>query len=132
MDKLLFIIILICCLGSAGAQEAQEEDAAAPPPLPPIDAAPRESQDQGDVPIPPKVVDESELLEPTVEIRRDDDENIIEVYRMEGRVYMVKITPKTGIPYYYLDDDGDGQLEMRESDKAANPIKPAMWKIKEW
>lgn len=129
MDRILITIILVCCAGSVGAQE---EDPAAPPPLPPIDAQPRESQDEGDVPVPPKVIDEEDLLEPTVQIRRDDDDNIIEEYRLEGRVYMVKVTPKTGVPYYYLDEDGDGQLEMRESDKAAHPIKPAMWKIKEW
>jgi len=131
MNKTLISIALVCFASGA---LAQEEDAAAPPPLPAIDAQPREVQgeEEGDVPIPPKVIDENEILEPTVQIRRDDDDNIIEEYRMEGRVYMVKVTPKTGIPYYYIDDDGDGQLEMRESDRAANPIKPAMWKIKEW
>lgn len=129
MDRILITIVFMCCVGSVSAQE---EDVAPPPPLPTIDAEPRVSQDEVDVPVPPKVIDEEEILEPTVQIRRDDDDNIIEEYRLEGRVYMVKVTPKTGIPYYYLDDDGDGQLEMRESDKAANPIKPAMWKVKEW
>ena len=103
-----------------------QEDPAAPPPIPPIDAKPAE----GDVPIPPKVQDDS--LQETVDIRRDAQDNIIEEYRREGRVYMVKVTPKVGIPYYYLDDDGDGELELQERDAAANPVKPVYWKLKEW
>ena len=141
MHKILIIGLLACCAGSVNAQQ---EDPAAPPPLPPIDAQPRTSVTQpgdvaeaeqpadGDVPVPPKVVDESELLEPTVEISRDDDDNIIEEYRFEGRVYMVKVTPKHGVPYYYMDDDGDGTLELSDADSVRNPVKPAMWKIKEW
>ncbi|KAA9131689.1 DUF2782 domain-containing protein [Marinihelvus fidelis] len=87
--------------------------------------------DEG-VPIPPKVQDEDSRLEPTVDIRRDEDDNLVEEYRMDGQVYMVKITPKNGIPYYYVDDDGDGRLELRESDRSAYPVKPVYWKIKEW
>jgi len=113
---------------------AQDADPAAPPPLPPIDAEPSQAvePEEGDVPIPPKVLDEDSRVAPTVDIREDEDENIIEEYRLEGRVYMVKVTPKNGLPYYYIDDDGDGQLEMRESDRAAHPVKPVYWKIKEW
>ena len=112
---------------------AQNDDPAAPPPIPPIDAPDRpvESLDEG-VPIPPKVQDEDSRLEPTVDIRRDEDDNLVEEYRMDGQVYMVKVTPKNGIPYYYIDDDGDGRLELRESDRSAHPVKPVYWKIKEW
>ena len=45
---------------------------------------------------------------------------------------MVKITPVKGPAYYYLDEDGDGQLELRESDRAKNPVRPVYWKLKEW
>lgn len=128
------IAVLLSAALSADAARAQDEsseDLAAPPPIPPVDAAPAEPVEE-DVPIPPKVLDESSRVEPTVEIRRDEDDNIVEEYRLEGRVYMVKVTPKNGVPYYYLDDDGDGQLEIRESDRAAYPVKPIYWKIKEW
>lgn len=112
----------------AASLGAQEPDPAAPPPIPPIGTPPVEPE----VPIPPKVQDENERLEPTVQIRRDDKDNIIEEYRLEGRVYMVRVVPKVGLPYFYMDDDGDGELELRESDRAANPVKPVYWKIKEW
>ena len=111
---------------------AQNEDPAAPPPLPPIDAEARAADGQEDVPIPPKVQDDDALVEPTVEIRRDEDDNIVEEYSQNGRVYMVRVVPKNGLPYYYLDDDGDGQLELAERDRAANPVKPVYWKVKEW
>lgn len=113
-------------------EEAEGADPAAPPPLPPIDAAPAEPE--GDVPIPPKVQDENAMVEPTVEIRRDEDNNLVEEYRLDGRVYMVKVTPADDRlpPYYYIDDDGDGNLELREGDRAAHPVKPVHWKLKEW
>lgn len=103
---------------------------APPPPIPPVDA-PRTVVDE-DVPIPPKVINDEDRLEPTVDISRDADDNVVEEYSLDGRVYMVKITPKRGLPYYYLDDDGDGQLELQERDRAAHPVKPVFWKIKEW
>ena len=92
-----------------------------PPPIPPIDAE--------DVPIPPKVQDEQ--IEPTVTIR-EEEERVVEEYRMNGRVYMVKITPRGGVPYYYIDTDGDGQLELDVDRQALNPVQPVHWKIKEW
>jgi hypothetical protein len=136
MPKMRWILLFTLLTWQAGAlaQEStadDQADPAAPPPIPPIDAPPR-APDDADAPIPPKVVDENERVEPTVEIRRDEDDNIVEEYSLAGRVYMVKVTPKNGIPYYYLDDDGDGQLELRESDRAAYPVKPVYWKLKEW
>jgi hypothetical protein len=80
-------------------------------------------------PLPPKIQDEQ--LEPTVTIREEEDRRI-EEYRVNGRVYMIKVTPKNGIPYYYIDSDGDGQLELDLTQQALNPVQPVHWKIKEW
>ena len=54
------------------------------------------------------------------------------VLKRRRGVYMIKITPVKGPAYYYLDEDGDGQLELRESDRKLNPVRPVYWKIKEW
>jgi hypothetical protein len=105
------------CVGSLAAQNDLEK----PPPLPPEDAA--------DVPIPPKI--QGEQIEPTVTIREEEDRTI-EEYRMNGQVYMVKITPLGGVPYYYIDTDGDGRLELDMDKQALNPVQPVYWKIKEW
>lgn len=104
----------------AAAPLAAQEDLEKPPEIPPADS-PEE-------PLPPKVQDEQ--IEPTVTIR-DEEDRRIEEYRFNGRVYMVKITPKVGLPYYYVDTDGDGSLETTP-DKGLEPVKPVHWKIKEW
>jgi len=102
-----------------------QEDLETPPPIPPEDA----TAAPGDVPIPPKIQDEQ--IEPTVTIREEEG-RMIEEYRMNGRVYMVKVTPKGGVPYYYIDDDGDGTLELDVSRQAMEPVQPVYWKVKEW
>ncbi len=89
-------------------------DPAAPPPIPPI---------------PPKVPNEEPM--PTVTITERAGERI-EEYSQNGRIYMVKITPVKGPSYYYLDEDGDGQLELRESDRKLNPVQPVHWIMKKW
>jgi hypothetical protein len=106
----------IFALSLAMAQEDQSvpSDPAAPPPIPPI---------------PPKVPGEE--LEPSVVITEREGERI-EEYSQNGRVYMIKITPIKGPAYYYLDEDGDGELELREADRKLNPVRPVYWKLKEW
>jgi hypothetical protein len=107
---------------SASAGLAQDsptpEELEKPPPLPPED-----------VPIPPKVPGEE--VEPTVTIR-EEDERRIEEYSINGRIYMVKVTPKGGLPYYYIDTDGDGQLELDMTRQPMEPVQPVYWKVKEW
>ena len=105
------------CAGSLAAQNDLEK----PPPIPPEETA--------DVPIPPKI--QGEQIEPTVTIREEEDRRI-EEYRINGQVYMVKITPLGGVPYYYIDTDGDGRLELDMDKQALNPVQPVYWKIKEW
>jgi hypothetical protein len=51
---------------------------------------------------------------------------------MNGQIYMIKVTPEKGVPYYYIDTDGDGRLELDMTQQALNPVQPVYWKIKEW
>ncbi len=109
----LISLFVICNI--ALAQQEENADPAAPPPIPPI---------------PPKVPNEE--IEPSVVIREQEGERI-EEYSQNGRVYMVKITPINGPAYYYMDEDGDGELELRDSDRVRNgPVRPVFWKLKEW
>ena len=111
------IAVMILLPGSVPAQD----DLAKPPPIPPADAE--------DVPIPPKI--QEEQIVPTVTIR-EEEERMIEEYRLDGQIYMVKVTPRGGIPYYYIDTDGDGKLELDMDQSAMNPVQPVHWKVKEW
>jgi hypothetical protein len=43
-----------------------------------------------------------------------------------------QITPRGGVPYYYIDTDGDGRLELDMDKQAMDPVQPVYWKIKEW
>lgn len=81
-------------------------------------------------PPPPPRVQSGETLEPDITIR-DDKQGQVEEYRAHGRLYMVKITPKIGKPYYLLDSDGDGKLETRMSHLNSNFVVPS-WVIFSW
>ena len=113
--------LVFALLVLAATPVAAQDDLEKPPPIPPAE--------EGDVPIPPKV--QGEQIEPTVTIREEEDRTI-EEYSYNGQVYMVKITPRRGVPYYYIDTDGDGRLELDMDKQALNPVQPAYWKIKEW
>jgi hypothetical protein len=116
----LAVIMISASMLLASSLMAQQ-DLEKPPPIPP--------ESTEDVPIPPKVQDEQ--IEPTVTIR-EEEERLIEEYRMNGQIYMVKVTPKGGIPYYYVDSNGDGKLELDVDQQALNPVQPVHWKVLEW
>ena len=91
---LLLPLLLLCT--QAMADELPE--APPPPPLPTEDV-------YGEV---------EEGLEPQVTIRKRGEQKI-EEYRVNGMLYMIKITPSKGLPYYLVDSDGDGSLETRRN-----------------
>ena len=96
---------------------ADPPDEPAPPPPPIRD------------PLPPKVQDPDEQIEPQVTIRREDDQ-IIEEYAIGGQVYMIRVVPAVGPPYYLIDTTGDGNFDSRH--EHMEPVRPAHWKIFEW
>ncbi len=61
-----------------------------------------------EVPPPPKTID-GEVLEgePQVTIRKKGAETI-EEYRINGEMYMMKVTPEHGVPYYLHKEDQAG------------------------
>ncbi len=71
-----------------------------------------------------------DALEPEVTIVQRGDK-VIEEYRLNGNLYMIKITPSMGVPYYLLDSDGDGVLETRRNDLDPDVLIPR-WTIFEW
>ena len=76
-----------------------------------INVAAQESGEEFEaVPEPPELPDplvSGQPIEPEVTIIRTDEE-VIEEYRMNGRLYQVKVTPVIGPVYYLVDRDGDG------------------------
>ena len=69
----------------------------------PADATPLE-----DVPPPPKVQDGQAVdEEPQITIRKKGKDTI-EEYRINGELYMMKVTPEHGVPYYLHKEDSEG------------------------
>jgi hypothetical protein len=84
---------------------------------------------QSKQPVPPPPPPGYELdpaIEPQVTIlKRGTD--AVEEYRIGGRLYMIKVTPAGGRPYYMIDYKGDGTFTRQ--DNYDSGIKPPMWVI---
>jgi hypothetical protein len=92
-----------------------------------------------DAPPPPSLLENAEIappappvesIEPEVTIIQGSDA-VIEEYRRNGRLYMVKVTPVVGPAYYLVDHDGDGTLEYSRSDIESNLLIPR-WVLFSW
>ena len=68
-------------------------------------------------------------FEPEVTIVHRDNE-VVEEYRVRGQLYMVKVTPLHGVPYYLVDEDGSGRMVRR--DGVTPRLAVPMWVIKTW
>ena len=107
MRRLSLILLTLFAL-TAAAQNP-------PPKLQPLPEPP---------PPPPGVADET--LEPQVTIiQRGEDK--IEEYRLNGKLYMLKITPPHGVPYYLIDNQGNGSWIRH--DAMSTDLSVPMWVI---
>ena len=79
------------------------------------------------IPEPPSLGDSS--MEPDVTIRQRGSEKV-EEYRIKGRLYMVKVTPRVGPPYYLINRTPDGQW-YRYNGNGDNLVVPE-WVIMTW
>ncbi|MBF0219068.1 MAG: DUF2782 domain-containing protein [Gammaproteobacteria bacterium] len=66
---------------------------------------------------------------PQVTIIRQQQSTIYE-YRLGGELYMVRIEPKQGAPYFLIDSDHDGSLETRRNALEAPDI--VQWRLFSW
>ena len=114
MKKLLLLSGLILISYGVFAQEASEEEFEAVPTPPEI----------------PPPLETGTPIEPEVTIIRRDD-RVIEEYRVNGMLYMVKVTPNVGKPYYLIDRDGDGSMETKSTNIYKDPAVP-QWILFSW
>jgi hypothetical protein len=82
-----------------------------------------------EAPIPPKARPSDELA-PSVTIRTEGGTRI-EEYREGGRLVMVRVVPPVGIPYSYVDTDGDGRLEG-DPGTLRGGVRPVYYTLYEW
>ncbi len=95
-----------------------------------IDEKPPTLETVPEVPELPLPVQSGETLEPDITITRKGKKTIQE-YRRGGRLYMIKVVPDIGPPYYFIDNDGDGKMDVR-TNELDNDSNINMWKIFEW
>ena len=94
------------------------------------------AEKQTDIPPPPPPGSGAqrgeEEIEPEVVIIQREDKTI-EEYRVNGQLYMIKVTPKNAPPYFLLDNDGDGTMESRLGASALEPdIMIPRWVLFRW
>lgn len=114
----LSIALVVQCLLVGNTVAADTRQPAAPQPPGLIEVP----DDDGAVPlISPQGVDE-----PEIRIRTEGD-TTVEEYSRDGRIYMIKVTPRLGPPYYLIDNTGDGRF-LRH-DGPLPMTAPAQWRI---
>lgn len=80
-------------------------------------------------PPPPPIGMTDDVLEPQVTIvKRGDDK--VEEFRVNGKLYMQKITPPHGVPYVLIDERGDGNWARR--DITDSGLRVPQWVIRTW
>jgi hypothetical protein len=120
MFKPILILLLVSPLAALAAKDpAGLEPLPEPPPPPPPQSS-----------APPPTGLEDEDMEPDVQIIKRNDGEIHE-YRINGRLYMVKVFPRFGPPYVLYDRDGNGSLETRSNRMEPAPVVPN-WILHSW
>jgi Protein of unknown function (DUF2782) len=100
--------------GKNAAQPAPVE--VPPPPPPPADYTPTDQPPPSSAaPTGPEVT----ITTKGTEIRKE--------YRLNGRLYMIKVIPKHGKPYYLVDRQGTGEFKRSELE---SDVSIPMWVIK--
>ena len=79
----------------------------------------------------PAPVQSGEALAPGVTAREEEGGTVRE-YRIEGRLYMIKVAPAAGVPYYMVDYDGDGSMETNVSTVRDEDVSIPQWLIYSW
>lgn len=112
MTTVILMSIALATSASLYAQEAPDATGGLPPP---------------DLPDP---IRSGQEIEPEVTIIQRD-KSVVEEYRVNGALYMMKVTPSVGPAYYLIDQDGDGRLESRTNKLGSDTAVP-QWILFSW
>ena len=114
-------LAVLLALAAAGAF-AQSTERARPPGTMPLEEAP---------PPPPMPGQEADpAIAPQVTVRTEGGQKI-EEYRVNGKLYMQRITPAHGRSYVLIDHNGDGTF-TRQDNTLDNRVRVPQWVIKEF
>lgn len=68
--------------------------------------------------------------EPEITITHRGKERV-EEFKINNRVYMIKVTPAKGYPYYLIDTTGDGTFDARQNGLGPKIVVP-QWVLFKW
>lgn len=89
-------------------------------------ALPADLQPLEDIP-PPPIADDGNLTEePKITIVKKKNGDTVEEYRIGGNLYMMKVTPAHGVPYYMHREDQEGGWI---NDGPTQPLSIPKWTI---
>lgn len=130
--KLKQLFVILSCLSAAAcASDAPAPQAAQAPSGAEPSGVARNADAAGQQAQPPSDTSENVVVPDNAKVTITKKQDLtIEEYRVGGRLYMIKITPKHGKPYYLIDDRGDGRFARRGSENFM--VSPPMWVIKKF
>jgi hypothetical protein len=111
--------MLVSALAFSLAAAAQSTERPKPPTVP-----------LEDLPPPPPMITTQPEPEPQVTQRNDADQSVQE-YRLKGKLYMMRVTPKNGPPYVLMDLKGDGTF-TRQENALDNGVRVPQWVLMEF
>jgi hypothetical protein len=117
----IIVALLLSSALSAAAQSTRPKDLR---PLPEVPEPPELALPS------PGAGEEDSSLEPQVTITKRGEDKV-EEYRLNGRIYMIKITPRIGMPYYLIDNFGDGTFATGTGGLDQG-VRPPMWVIRQF
>jgi uncharacterized protein DUF2782 len=100
--RLLLAVSLAAIAFTAGAQSTARPR---PPGTVPLD----------EVPPPPPLTQQSSSPNEPIVTKRSDDAQTVEEYRVRGKLYAQRVTPKNGRPYVLMDHKGDGSFTKQDN-----------------
>lgn len=77
---------------------------------------------------PPAMAPIDDTLEPVVTIEKRGG-NTVEEYRVNGRLYRIRVTPDGGVPYTLVDKNGDGTFTPENASPGSPGLALPMWVI---
>ncbi|NMG00630.1 DUF2782 domain-containing protein [Aromatoleum toluolicum] len=80
------------------------------------------------IPEPPPMPASDPSMDPEVRIVKRGEDTVQE-YRIRGKLYMLKVTPPHGVPYYLIDTEGNGVMTRQD---VLPTLAVPMWVIKSW
>jgi len=113
----MYRILLLCLVFISSVVRAEEGPAAA--------------LESPDVPAMPLPVENGEPMEADITISRKGNK-VIHEYSVNGKIYKIKVIPDVGPAYYFVDPDGDGEMEEVSQSDLDRDLNVNQWTLFSW